>query len=157
MKKRTIRILFWTFFIIGIMVGYLIPGDFRSLMKKAQEKTQESEIFDIAKRMGQLDLQNDYFKYSVLAKNEAGSIELLRFDNSIPKHVHPKESHFAYVYKGRARGIIGGALVEVGPGQMISIPAGVSHSFERIGDSPVEIILFSTPPFDPKDTVLLDK
>ena len=157
MKKRTIRILFWIFFIIGIMVGYLLPGDLGSLMKKAKEKTLESEIFDIPKRMGQLDLQNDYFKYSVLAKIETGSVELLRFDNSIPKHVHPKESHFAYVYKGRARGIIGDASAEVGPGQMISIPAGVAHSFERIGDSPVEIILFSTPSFDQKDTVLLDK
>ena len=157
MKKRTIRVLFWTFFILGIMVGYLIPGDFGFLMEKAKEKQLEAEIFDIPKKMGQLDLETDYFKYSVLAQAPTGGVEILRLDDSIPKHVHPKENHFVYVYRGRARGIIGDAQVEVASGQMIAIPAGIAHSIERIGDVPVEIILFSTPPFTPHDTVFLNK
>ncbi len=157
MKKRTIRILFWTFFILGIMMGYIIPGDLRFLIKKAQEKPLEAEIFDIPKKMGQLDLESDYFRYSVLAKTETGAVELLRLDDSIPRHMHPKENHFVYIYRGRAKGTIGDAPLEVMPGQMIAIPAGVSHSIERVGDVPVEMIVFSTPSFTPQHTVLLNK
>ena len=117
----------------------------------------KADIFDVSKRLGQLDIDANYFKYSVLAQTETGSIELIRFEDKIPMHMHPKENHFAYIYKGRARGTIGDVTAEVGPGQMIAIPAGVPHSLERIGDTPVEIILFSTPPFMLKDIVWLEK
>ena len=153
MKKKTIRNLFVLLFALGIIVGYLLPGDFRDLTRKQLQPN----IFDVPKKMGQLDLETDYFKYSVLAGTETGSIELIRLDEKIPMHMHPKENHFVFVYKGRAKGTVGSVNAEVGPGQLVAIPAGVPHSFERIGDAPVEIILFSTPPFMPGDTVFLEK
>lgn len=151
------RVLLSVFLLVGIAIGYLLPGNVSSLMEKPSEKRLEAGIFDIPKRFGQLELQSDYFKYTVLAEIPTGSIELIRLDDSIPKHMHPKENHFVYVYRGRARGIIGDATQEVVQGQMVAIPAGVPHSFERIGDAPVEIILFSSPAFAPADTVFLER
>ena len=145
--------LFVLLFVIGLAVGYLLPGDFEDLTRKPLQ----ANIFDVPKKMAQLDLETDYFKYSVLAETETGSIELIRLDEKIPMHMHPKENHFVFVYKGRAKGTVGNVNAEVGPGQLVAIPAGVPHSFERIGDSPVEIVLFSTPPFTPGDTVFLEK
>ena len=152
MKKKTMRAIFVVLFVLGMVVGYLLPGDFRNLTKKPLQ----AGIFDVPKKLGQLDLESPYFKYTVLASAETGSIELIRLDDMIPMHMHPKENHFVYIYKGRAKGTVGNVNAEVGPGQLVAIPAGVTHSFERIGDTPVEIILFSSPPFMPSDTVFLE-
>ena len=147
------RMIFALLFIAGIVVGYLLPGDFRALTKKQLQ----AGIFDVPKKLGQLELQTDYFKYTILASAETGSIELIRLDDKIPMHMHPKENHFVYIFKGRAKGTVGSVTAEVSPGQLVAIPAGVPHSFERIGGTPVEVILFSTPPFTPGDTVFLEK
>ena len=156
MKKKTMRNWFIVIFILGLIAGLLVPVDYKTVKKKLAQSNLQPQVFDVSKRLGQLDFNTDYFKYSVLAQTETGSVELLRFDDKIPMHVHPKENHFVYIYKGRARGTVGNVTAEVGPGQMVAIPAGVPHSFERIGDSPVEIILFSTPPFMEKDIVWME-
>ena len=153
MKKKTMQTIFLVLFILGVVVGYLLPGDFKDLARKPLQ----ANVFDVPKKMAQLDKETDYFKYAVLAETETGSIELIRLDERIPLHMHPKENHFVFIYKGRAKGTVGDANAEVGPGQLVAIPAGVPHGFERIGDAPVEIILFSTPPFTPGDTVFLEK
>ena len=147
------RNLFILLFVLGVVVGLLLPWDFKDLARKPLN----ADVFDVPKRMAQLDKETDYFKYSVLAGTETGSIELIRLDERIPMHMHPQENHFVFVYRGRAKGTVGSVNAEVGPGQIVAIPAGVPHSFERVGDSPVEIILFSTPPFTPGDTVFLEK
>ena len=153
MKKKTMQAIFVVLFVLGIVVGYLLPGDIKALAKKPLK----ANVFDVPKRLGQLDLESPYFKYTILAETETGSIELIRLDDKIPMHMHPKENHFVYIYKGREKGTVGRVTAEVGAGQLVAIPAGVPHSFERIGDTPVEIILFSTPPFVPNDTVFLEK
>ena len=153
MKKKTMQAIFILLFIAGIVVGYLLPGDIKGLAKKPLQ----AGFYDVAKRMGQLNLESPYFKYSVLSEAQTGSIELIRLDEKIPMHMHPKENHFAYIYKGRAKATIRDVTEEVGPGNLLAIPAGMQHGIERIGDSPVEIILFSTPPFVPDDTVFLNK
>lgn len=153
MKKKTMQTIFALLFVAGLVVGYLLPGDFRTLAMKPLQ----AGVFDVPKKLGQLDIDADYFKYTVLAETEKGGIELLRVDGKIPMHMHPKENHFVYIFKGRAKGTIGDTSAEVGAGQLVAIPAGIPHSLERIGDAPVEIILFSTPPFVPADIVWLDK
>ena len=152
MKKKTMQTIFVVLFVLGVIVGYVLPGDFRALTKKPLQ----ASIFDIPKKLGQLDLETAYFKYTVLASTETGGIELIRLDDRIPMHMHPKENHFVYVFKGKAKGTVGTVTAEVSAGQLVAIPAGVPHSFERIGDTPVEIILFSSPPFMPGDTVFLE-
>ena len=157
MKKKTMQTWFVVLFILGIAAGYLIPGDVKTLTKQMTGNVLKPTVFDVSKRLGQLDLSTPYFKYAVLAETETGGIELVRVDDKIPLHMHPNENHFVYIYKGKARGTVGDVTAEMETGQMIAIPAGVPHSFERIGDTPVEIILFSTPPFKPNDTVWLGK
>lgn len=153
MKKKTMQMIFVFLFIAGIVIGYLLPGDVRSIAKKPMQ----ANVFDVPKKLGQLEQQSEYFKYTTLAATETGSIELLRVDEAIPKHMHPKENHFVYIFKGKAKATIGGVASEASQGQLIAIPAGTPHSIERVGDTPVEIILFSTPPFAPEDIVWMDK
>lgn len=157
MKKKTMQTIFVLLFILGVIVGLLVPLDYKTIKKKAMQSNLQPQVFDISKKLGQLEISAEYFKYSVLAGTETGGVELIRVDDKIPLHMHPKETHFVYIYKGRAKGTVGDVTAEVGPGQLVVIPAGVPHSFERIGDTPVEIILFSSPPFMEKDIVWLDK
>ena len=157
MKKKNMQALFMLLFLLGLVIGYLLPGDVKSLTKQMSGNTLKPAVFDVPKRLGQLDLSTDYFKYTVLAEVETGSIELIRLDDKVPLHMHPKENHFVYIYKGKAKGTVGDITAEVEAGQLVAIPAGVPHSFERVGDTPVEIIVFSTPPFMPNDTVFLEK
>ncbi len=156
MKKKVMRTIFVLLFIVGIAVGYLLPGDLRQLQEKVSGPSLKPSIIEVPKKFGQLDIEGPYFKSTVLSEAETGGVQLLRFDGVIPKHMHVKENHFVYVYKGRARGLIGDVSAEVGPGNLIVIPAGVTHTFERIGDTPVEIMLFSTPPFMQNDTIYLE-
>ena len=148
--------LFAAFFIVGIVIGWLLPGDLKGMRKELSGETLKVNVFDVPKKLGQLDMEGPYFKYTVLAETKTGSIELIRLDDKIPSHMHPKENHFVYIYRGKAKGTVGDATAEVSAGQLVAIPAGVPHGFERIGDMPVEIILFSTPPFVPNDTVFLE-
>lgn len=156
MKKKTMQAWFAALFIIGLVIGFLIPWDVRDLNKKLNEKKIQPDIFDVSKRLGQLENQGPYFKYSVLDELNTGGVELVRFDDKIPLHMHPNENHFVYIYKGKAKGTIGNVTAEVSAGQLVAIPAGTPHTFERIGDSPVEILLFSTPPYVAGDTVFLE-
>jgi len=151
MKKKTMQALFVALFITGLVIGFLVPWDIRDAAREASKKSIQPNVFDVPKKLGQLELESPYFKYSVLAEADTGGVELIRVDDKIPMHVHAKENHFVYIYKGRAKGTVGSVTAEVGPGQLVAIPAGVPHSLERIGDTPVEIILFSTPPFVPAD------
>ena len=157
MKRKTIRNWFIFLFVLGLVLGWMIPKNFWDFRRGAMQKPLQANFYDVPKRMGQLDMETPYFKYMYLDSTLTGSVELLRVDEKVPLHVHDTENHFAFIYKGRAKFTLGTHTEEVGPGALVAIPAKVSHSLERIGDSPVEIILFSTPPFMSGKTVFLNE
>jgi quercetin dioxygenase-like cupin family protein len=91
-------------------------------------------------------------------KAASDGVELFQLD-SVKTHYHPKGNHFLYILKGRAKGQIGSVTAEVGPGDLVVIPAGKAHQhkLEKIGDEPVVFLLFSTPSFREKDIVWAEK
>ena len=155
MKRKTLRNWLIFLFILGLAAGWLIPMNFWDLTREAAQKPVQAGFYDIGKRMGQLDQQNEYVKYMILAEPDTGRVQLLRLDDKIPTHVHNTENHFLYIIKGRARFTIINTTREVGPGQLVIVPAGYEHSVERIGEAPVEGLLFITPAAEASDTVYL--
>ena len=105
-----------------------------------------------------LDQKAGGFNFSVLAEARTGSVELFQIDDVQP-HFHPKENHFLYIIKGKAKGQIGDVTAEVGPGDLVVIPAGkkFQHKLTKVGDQPVVFLLFSTPPFKADDIVWVKK
>ena len=152
MRKKAMRAVFVTIFVLGIIIGFLLPWDL-STFKRAQNPIQPG-VYDISKRMGQLGLQNDFAKYVYLVNLEGASLQLLRIENDIPLHIHKKENHFLYVYRGKATINLNGEPIEAHQGQLIIVPAGMPHSVD-VDDSGIEILLFSTPPANEKDTKIL--
>lgn len=139
------------FLVIGLVAGYLIP-------KPVEKVTIQPQLVNVEDRYKQA-LENsfgDKAKFTVITSIPTGSIELFRFDE-IASHMHPDENHFLYILKGRASGNVGTVQGEVGPGTLVVIPAGVPHGFKKIGDEPVDLILFSSPPFKVGDTNWLGK
>lgn len=81
----------------------------------------------------------------------AGQVKKIRL------HTHELEDHVVYVVGGKATARLGDEKREVGPGDLISIPKRVPHSFDQIGAEPFVILVNATPGWDPlKDTRYLE-
>jgi quercetin dioxygenase-like cupin family protein len=59
-------------------------------------------------------------------------------------HAHPYEQ-IVYMLAGRVRFTVGDEVAEVGPGELLVIPAGVEHWAETIGDEPAVDLSVFTP------------
>lgn len=114
------------------------------------------KIEDILKKG--LDQQAGGFNFSVIAEAKTGGVELFQIED-VKSHFHPGENHFLYIIKGKAKGQIGEITAEIGPGDLVVIPAGkkFQHKLMKLGDEPVVFLLFSTPPFKPRDIVWVEK
>jgi len=144
-------------FVVALILGWMIPKNFWQFTHDAAQNPLHAGIYDVPKRMGQLDQETPYYKYLIIGETLTGGAALLRVDDKVPMHIHKNENHFVYIYKGKGRVVLSGVTEEVGPGALLAIPAKVPHSIERIGDAPLELIVFSTPSFDPKATVFLNE
>src|SRR3989338_4206488 len=143
MKRKALRNWLILIFIVGLVLGWMIPKNFWDVTRQAAQNPLQAGIYDVPKRMGQLDLEAPYYKYMNLGDTLTGSAQILRIDGKVPMHVHDTENHFAFIYKGNARVTIGSVTEDVRPGMLLAIPAKYPHSVERIGDAPLEILLFS--------------
>ncbi len=121
------------------------------------DPTKSPEIISVVERIAQgLDQERAGFQFSVAFDSKTGSVEIFRIEQGVRLHKHPKENHILYILSGRGKGQIGDKTAEVGPGQVVVIPANVPHKLERIGEEPLDFILFSTPGFRPDDIVWLE-
>ncbi len=66
----------------------------------------------------------------------------------IPPHKHPWE-HEQFVHAGRGRILRDGAWTDIGPGNVLFIPADVEHHIENTGGEPLVIVCL-VPNFAPE-------
>lgn len=57
-----------------------------------------------------------------------------------PRHIHRTHSESFTVLSGRLEIEAGGHVVTIGPGETITAPAGIPHTFQNEGDEEVELI-----------------
>jgi len=127
--------------------------------EKAAMKSLQPGVFKIEDLLKKgLDQRAGGFNFSVIGEARTGSVELFQIED-VKSHFHPGENHFLYIIKGKAKGQIGEITAEVGPGDLVIIPAGkkFQHKLTKLGDEPVVFLLFSTPPFKPQDIVWVEK
>jgi mannose-6-phosphate isomerase-like protein (cupin superfamily) len=66
-------------------------------------------------------------------------------------HRHDAYDEVYYVLSGSGRIVIGGTEYRLEPGAVVTIPAGVPHALASDDDTPLEFIIFGTPPMSMDD------
>ena len=79
--------------------------------------------------------------------NDLVSIHRVIIEGEAKKHYHERLNEHYVVLEGQGEIELDGQHVPVGPGDVVSIPAGVRHALR----GHFEIINVVTPPFDPND------
>ncbi len=102
--------------------------------------------------------------FAGIAAETVGSTGLCMHVVTIPPgarakaHLHEAHESAVYVVSGRARTWFGERLEEfadMGPGEMMYIPAGVPHLPANLGDEPCTAIIARTDPNEQESVVLL--
>src|SRR6059058_2759193 len=62
-----------------------------------------------------------------------------------PLHRHVREDEYSYVLQGRMGALLGGAVLEAGPGDLVFKPRGEWHTFWNAGDEPCRILEIIAP------------
>lgn len=79
----------------------------------------------------------------LISPDEAPNFAMRKFTmepgGGMPKHTNTVE-HEQYVLRGRARIGLGDEVVEVKPGDVLFIPAGLPHWYEALGEEPFEFL-----------------
>lgn len=62
-----------------------------------------------------------------------------------PLHRHNREDEYSYVIEGRMGALLGEAVLEAGPGDLVFKPRGEWHTFWNAGDAPCRILEIISP------------
>src|SRR5664279_597443 len=62
-----------------------------------------------------------------------------------PLHRHMREDEYSYVLEGRMGALLGDAVLEAGPGDLVFKPRGEWHTFWNAGDEPCRILEIISP------------
>ena len=62
-----------------------------------------------------------------------------------PLHRHTREDEYSYVLEGRMGALLGGDVVEAGPGDLVHKPRNQWHSFWNASDEPTRILEIIAP------------
>ena len=62
-----------------------------------------------------------------------------------PLHLHTREDEYSFVLEGRMGALLGDAVVEAGPGDLVFKPRNQWHTFWNAGDEPCRILEIISP------------
>ena len=82
------------------------------------------------------------------ADNPLASISLVRVPvaSAVPRHLHANEVETVYLVSGQGELVLADERVTFNAGSIVAIPKGVEHELHNVGDEPLELLAFFTPP-----------
>lgn len=117
----------------------------------------------VAAEAGVVRMEDVLAEHPLAAGSEAGFTEVLRGEETsvnvwqiageMPPHLHREHEEVIVVRSGRVRARIGERNVDLGPGDVVSIPKGTVHAAHAVGDEPCAGISVFAPAFDGEDRV----
>jgi quercetin dioxygenase-like cupin family protein len=89
-------------------------------------------------------------RFMVDGSQSAGGFSLVEHPMSpralgAPLHRHAREDEYSYVLEGRVGALLGEAVLEAGPGDLIFKPRAQWHTFWNAGDAPARILEIISP------------
>jgi quercetin dioxygenase-like cupin family protein len=88
----------------------------------------------------------DGFQLAPLAHTDQVNIRLNRLAERIKRHVHPHTDHFLYIITGQIELTVGDDTHVIGAGEFVSIPHGLPHAMQRLGESEALFLDVAAPP-----------
>ena len=82
------------------------------------------------------------------ADNPLANISLVKVPvgGSVSRHLHANEVETVYLLAGKSELVLGDNRVAFDAGSVVAIPKGLEHELHNVGDEPVELLAFFTPP-----------
>ena len=82
------------------------------------------------------------------ADNPLANISLVRVPVglAVPRHLHANEVETVYLVSGQGELVMGDQRVSFNAGSVAAIPKGLEHELHNVGDEPLELLAFFTPP-----------
>ena len=77
----------------------------------------------------------------------------LKPGEDIGKEVHEHNDQVLTFTEGTVRAEVGGDTADVGPGDIVVVPAGTEHNFTNVGAGPARLYTLYAPPDHAPDTV----
>jgi len=88
-----------------------------------------------------------------LHQSATSRTNLVEMRGEAGEHIHPDAEHSLYVISGEVKVRAGDLETTLGPGDYISIPAGMKHGYTVPADKPALLISMDAPPYDPQKTI----
>jgi quercetin dioxygenase-like cupin family protein len=81
--------------------------------------------------------------------------QLAHYDGyQAPLHIHDRGDEAFCVLDGQLRVLLGGDWIELGPGEHVTVPAGIAHTFATAGPGGADVLAVMTPEIDALVTAL---
>jgi quercetin dioxygenase-like cupin family protein len=111
----------------------------------------------IVRRLDQVQSFQSYegFHLALLAQTPEMNIRLNKLEGRIKRHEHPHTHHFLYLIKGQIELTVGDETRMISAGDFVTIPQGVPHAMQRIGESEALFLDVASPP-DVGDVIWLE-
>jgi quercetin dioxygenase-like cupin family protein len=88
-----------------------------------------------------------------LHQSTTSRTNLVEMRGEAGEHIHPDAEHSLYVISGEVHVRAGTLETTLGPGDYISIPAGMKHGYTVAPDQSALLLSMDAPPYDPQKTI----
>lgn len=85
-------------------------------------------------------LFSEHWRPKVIAGLNGQEVKIVKVQGEFPWHHHEAEDEFFFVWKGRFRVEFRDRVVDMGPGECVTVPRGVEH--RTAADEEAEILIF---------------
>lgn len=72
-------------------------------------------------------------------------------------HYHQSHTEHVYVVEGTGKMLLGNQIIDVRPGDFLSIPKGTVHAVRVTSSTPMKVLSIHAPSFDGSDRVQVEK
>jgi mannose-6-phosphate isomerase-like protein (cupin superfamily) len=106
------------------------------------------------KNVQQLASENKNFR-KVLLTNKHSQVVLMSIlpGEDIGREVHETVDQVLVFVKGTGEAVVGGEVHNIGPGDMVAVPAGSEHNFTNTGDETLKLFTVYSPPEHPDGVI----
>lgn len=98
-----------------------------------------------------LNSNDDNVSVVKIEDTQAAGSFLIQVRDQVPPHYHESHTEHVYIIEGRGIMLLNDRLIEIKPGNIITLPPGTVHAVKRKGDVPLKVLSVQSPQFTGSD------